>query len=120
MPSPSLDFARNALLHAQTDMASHHHYLGHLALDLGMPEEAMNQYLQAISKLEDGSSLQEIDIKGSIGILTGLHPNLGAPVIIREREMVHPVKSVFMRVFENTAVRLLSIFTAGFSLNFFV
>ncbi|MGB0516796.1 MAG: hypothetical protein ACPGKR_07650 [Poseidonia sp.] len=120
MSSPSDDFARNALLYAQTDAALHHHFLGHLALDLGMPEEAMNQYLQAISKLGDGSKLQEIDIKGSIDILIGLHPNLGEPIVIREKELVHPVKSVFMRVFENTAVRLLSIFTAGFSLNFFV
>ena len=111
------DFVRNALNNSRTDEAVFHLNLGHAALELGMPEEALNQYKQSQSKQSESSQLSIIDIEGALDRLLNLHPNLQEPVIIRKTEVIHPAKSILLRVFENTAVRLLSIFVAGFTFN---
>jgi hypothetical protein len=120
MESTAHDFAVNALKSSRTDSTGFHLYLGHLALNLGLPEEALNQYKQAEAAHTPSSMFGQLDIIGAIDHLYGLHPNLMEPVIITEKVALHPTRSIIWRVFENTAVRILSIFTAGFSMSFFV
>ena len=114
------DFTSVALRNASCDLAVYHLNLGHAALELNLPAEAMNQYLQAKNSLTADSKVSEIDVEGAISHLCVKHPNMSEPVIITQKERIHPVRSVFMRVFENTAVRILSWFGAGFMANFLV
>jgi len=111
------DFTSLALKNASGDLAVYHLNLGHAALELNLPAEAMNQYLQAKNAHSKDSKISELDIEGAISHLCAQHPNLSEPVIITHKEHIHPIKSVFMRVFENTAVRILSLFSAGFVAN---
>jgi|GEM_PF-3958365 len=114
------DFTSIALRNASSDLAVYHLNLGHAALELNLPAEAMNKYLQAKNSLTAGSKVSEIDVEGAISHLCVQHPNMSEPVIITQKERIHPARSVFMRVFENTAVRILSLFGAGFMANFLV
>jgi dihydroxyacetone kinase DhaKLM complex PTS-EIIA-like component DhaM len=114
---PACEFTKVALKNAESDLAIFYLNLGHAALELNLPAEAMNQYIQAKNALGEGSIISIVDVEGAISHLTTLHPNLSKPVIITQREQVHPIKSIFVRVFENTAVRILSLFSAGFLTN---
>ena len=111
------DFTILALKNASNDLPVYHLNLGHAALELNLPAEAMNQYLQAKNALSEHSKITEIDIKGAISHLSTKHPNLSELVIITQKEHIHPVKSIFLRVFENSDVRILSLFSAGFMAN---
>ncbi len=114
------DFTGLALKNAGNDMAFYHLNLGHAALELNLPAEAMNQYLQAKNALSSQSKVSGLDVEGAISHLCTKHPNLSEPVVITQKEHIHPVKSVFMRVFENTAVRIVSLFSAGFMANIMI
>jgi hypothetical protein len=114
------DFTGLALKNAGKDLAFYHLNLGHAALELNLPAEAMDQYIQAKNALSIQSKVSLLDIEGAISHLSAEHPNLSEPVIITKKEHIHPVKSVFMRVFENTAVRILSLFSAGFMANLLI
>lgn len=114
------DFTGLALINASKDLAIYHLNLGHAALELNLPAEAMNQYLQAKNALSKNSKISHLDIEGAISHLCAKHPNLSEPVVITQKEHIHPVKSVFMRVFENTAVRIFSLFSAGFMANILI
>ncbi|MDP6195697.1 MAG: hypothetical protein QF880_08300 [Candidatus Poseidonia sp.] len=114
------DFTSLALKNASNDLPLYHLNLGHAALELNLPAEAMNQYLQAKNVLSNDSKVSHLDIEGAISHLCAKHPNLSEPVILTKKEHIHPVKSVFIRVFENTAVRILSLFSAGFLANILI
>ena len=111
------DFTSLALKNASNDLAVYHLNLGHAALELNLPAEAMNQYLQAKNALTVDSKVTEIDLDGAISHLHTKHPNLSDPIIITKKEHIHPVKSIFLKVFENTAFRILSLLSAGFMAN---
>jgi len=114
------DFIIVALRNANSDLAVYHLNLGHAALELNLPAEAMNQYLQAKNLVSATSKISEFDVEGAISHLIVKHPNMSKPVIITQKEHIHPVKSVLIRVFENTAVRILSLFGAGFVANILI